>query len=126
FKVIYTIGKEAKGVEQIPEKISKERFHTLILDKLSEEDRKDIEKRFKFIEEEDLYERRDGAFSKLTLERTMEYLDEVGYTEEDLAFDNEEHGSEHEEEGAYPSFTIPLLVEIDDDQLVVTIDGEEV
>ena len=126
FKVVYTIGKEAKGVEQIPEKISKERFHTLILDKLSEDDRKDIEKRFKFIEEEDLYERRDGAFSKLTLERTMEYLDEVGYTEEDLAFDNEEHGAESEEEGAYPSFTIPLLVEIEDDQLVVTIDGEEI
>ncbi|HLR68181.1 MAG TPA: DUF5696 domain-containing protein [Virgibacillus sp.] len=126
FKIVYTIGKESKGVEQIPEKISKERFHTLILDKLNEDDRNDIEKRFKFIEEEDLYERRDEAFSKLTLERTMEYLDEVEYTEEDLAFDNEEHGSEDEEDGAYPSFTIPLLVEIDGDHLVVTIDGEEI
>lgn len=125
FKVVYTLGVEAKGIEQIPEKISKERFHSLILDKLSEDDRRDIEKRFKFVEEEDLYERRDGAFSDLTLARTLQYFEEVGYTEEDLAFDNAEHGAADAELLAYPNFTLPFVVELDDDQLVVTIDGEE-
>lgn len=126
FKVVYEIGKESQSLDQVPQRISSERFHSLILDKLSEDDRRDIEKRFKYIEEEDVYERRDNTFSKLTLERTLRYFEEVGYTEEDVAFDNEEHGALLEEEASDPSFTIPLLVEIEEDQLVVTIDGEEI
>lgn len=127
FKIVYTLGSESKGIEQIPVKISEERFHTLILDKISDEkDKKDFENRFfKYIEEEKVYERRDGAFSPLTLGRTLTVFEEVGYTEEDVAFDNAEHGGEGAESASYPSFTIPLLVELDGDQLVVTLDGEE-
>lgn len=126
FEVVYEIGKESQNIDQIPQKISKERFESLILDKLSEEERNDIKKRFKYIEEEELYERRDNAFSKLTLERTLDYFEKAGYTEEDVAYDNEEHGAELDEEATDPSFIIPMRVEIENDDLVVSIDGEKI
>ncbi|MBS4178993.1 DUF5696 domain-containing protein [Lederbergia citrea] len=125
-KIIYTIGNASKGIEQVPRRISKERFHTLILDKIKDEKvRKDFEKRYKFIKEEDVYERRDTAFSKVALNRAVKLFAEVGYTEEDLAQDNAEHGEEAGEEQSFPMFTVPMLVQLEDDNVIVKINGNE-
>ncbi|MCR2821532.1 DUF5696 domain-containing protein [Lederbergia panacisoli] len=126
-KIIYTMGNAEKGIEQIPKRMSKERFHTLILDKIKDEKaKKDFQKRFKFIEKEDVYERRDGAFSKVALKRAVELFAEVGYTEEDLAQDNAEHGEEAGEAQNFPMFVVPLLVQLDGDNVIVNVKGSEI
>ncbi|MCJ8009942.1 DUF5696 domain-containing protein [Lederbergia wuyishanensis] len=126
-KIVYTIGNAEKGIEQIPVKMSKERFHTLILDKIKDEKtKKDFQKRFKYIKEEDVYERRDGAFSKVAINRAVQLFAEVGYTEEDLAQDNVEHGGEVGETQNFPMFVIPIIVQLDGDSVTVNIKGSEI
>jgi len=127
FKVVYTMGNAEKGIEQIPRRMSKERFHTLILDKIKDEKaKKDFQKRFKYIKEEDVYERRDNAFSKVALKRAVQLFAEVGYTEEDLAQDNAEHGEEVGETQTFPMFIVPLLVQLEGDNVIVNIKGSEI
>ncbi|MFA9456303.1 DUF5696 domain-containing protein [Halalkalibacter sp. AB-rgal2] len=126
-KVIYTLGDTSKGIEMIPERISRERFETLILNKIEDEDtRADLESRFQYIQEEDIYERREVSFdSKIVLNRTIELFEEIGYTEEDIAIDNA-GGSELAEEGyGKPNFVVPIQYELDGDHLIVTVVGEE-
>ena len=125
-KIIYTFGNASKGLEQVPGRISKERFESLILDKIEDEKvRADLKKRYKFIEEEDLYERRDASFPKVILARTVQLLEEIGYTEDDLAQDNVEQGDEEGEEQSFPFFVVPLYIQLDGDDLKVEIKGSE-
>ena len=125
-KIIYTFGNASKGLEQVPGRISKERFESLILDKIEDEKvRADLKKRYKFIEEEDLYERRDASFPKVILARTVQLLEEIGYTEDDLAQDNVEQGGEEGEEQSFPFFVVPLYIQLDGDDLKVEIKGSE-
>ena len=127
-KVIYTFGNESKGIEQLPGRISKERFESLILNKIDDEKaKKDFAKRYKLIEEEDLYERRDASFPAVILNRTVALLQEIGYTEEDLAADYAEHFGESEDvEQSYPFFIVPMLIQLEPDGLSVKIIGEEI
>ncbi|WP_062049516.1 DUF5696 domain-containing protein [Bacillus sp. JCM 19034] len=127
-KVIYTLGDTSKGIEMIPERISRERFETLILNKIEDEDTKvDLLSRFQYIEEEDYYERREVSFdSKIVLNRTIELFEEIGYTEEDVAIDNA-GGNELTEEGyGKPNFVIPIQYALEGEQLIVTVIGEEI
>ena len=127
-KVIYTFGNASKGIEQLPGRISKERFESLILNKIDDEKtKKDFAKRYKLIEEEDLYERRDASFPAVILNRTVALLKEIGYTEEDLATDYAEHFGESEDvEQSYPFFIVPMLIQLESDGLSVKIIGEEI
>ncbi|MEK3887934.1 DUF5696 domain-containing protein [Bacillus sp. FSL K6-3431] len=125
-KIIYTFGNASKGIEQLPRLISKDRFQSLILDKIDDEkQRKDVEKRYKYIEEEDVYERRDNTFRDYIIDRTVQLFEEIGYTEEELAKDNDEHEVELEEELSFPYFVIPLIVQLEEDNVVVRIEGSE-
>ncbi|SDY95361.1 hypothetical protein SAMN05421736_104307 [Evansella caseinilytica] len=124
-KIMYSFGDAAKGIEQIPRYISRERFETIILGNIEDEAvRQDIAKRFKYLEEEEIYERRDASFPKVILERTLQLFEEIGYTEEELAYDNAEHGDEPEEESGHPSFLVPLSIQLDGRNLLVTVDGK--
>ncbi|MBS4201961.1 hypothetical protein KHA93_20350 [Bacillus sp. FJAT-49732] len=125
-KITYNFGNASKGLEQLPKKISKERFESLILDKIEDEKvRKDFAKRYKYIKEENVYERRDASFSKVILARAVKLLEEIGYTEEDLAEDKAEHGEEEGEEQNFPFFTVPLIIQLEGNSLRVNIDGSE-
>lgn len=126
-RIVFEFGDTSLGIHRIPKRISKERFETLILDKIEDEKtREDLKKRFVYIEEEGLYERRDASFPKVILERTSKLLDEIGYTLDELAKDNAEHGVSETEQEEKPSFTIPVRFAIDGDQFVATIEGEEI
>ncbi|MCD8501071.1 MAG: DUF5696 domain-containing protein, partial [Bacillaceae bacterium] len=126
FKVTYSFGEAASGLDRIPQRISGERFQTLILDKIEDDRmRVDLERRFKYIEEEEVWERRDASFPVLIMERTIHLLEEIGYTEEDLAIDNADVGGQ-DAVVEHPYFIVPLVVEIDERELLVSIDTKEV
>ncbi|SEO18291.1 hypothetical protein SAMN04488134_104205 [Amphibacillus marinus] len=124
-KITFTFGEASKGIEQIPKYMSRERFETIILDNIEDERaREDFKSRFRFIEEEDSYERRDASFSVVILERSLQTLAAAGYTEADLAYDREQY-EEELEESEHTFFVIPLVIKLDGADLLVEIDGRE-
>jgi len=126
FKVTYTLGDTSKGVEMIPYQLTPDRFQTAILDKIEDEVERDAMKaRFEYFEDEDVYRRRELVFqSNIALEKTLNLLEEIGYTEEDLAADNEAAGLV-EEAANKPNFVIPIEYRLDGDNFLVTVVGED-
>jgi hypothetical protein len=125
-KIVYTFGDSSKGLESIPSRISKERFETKILSKLDSSDQRQITKRFKYVEDQDVYERWDAAMTGFALLKVIELLDKAGYTTEDLAFDNQENGVSSDEASEKVAFTVPLEYRLDGDNLLVTVATEEI
>lgn len=127
FKVTYTFGAAAMGFGIIPQRISSERFETVILDRIEDNRlRGDLQRRYRYIEEEDVWERRDASFPALIMERTNALLEEIGYTEDDLDFDNSENMYSGESIANHPYFAIPLIVQLDGEDLLVSIPTNEV
>ncbi|KAB8125809.1 hypothetical protein F9U64_21580 [Gracilibacillus oryzae] len=125
--VIYTLGDMSKGIDAIPKRISTERLESAILNKIEDEKlREDLQKRFMYIEEEDVYERRDESFPKVVLERTLTLFEEIGYNEEELAIDNAEAGGNEETGDGKPVFTIPIEYKLAEEQLLVSIDSANI
>jgi hypothetical protein len=124
-QITYTVGEKTQGVDQIPKYISAERFHTQILDKIEDEKkRKDLEKRFKYVEEKKAYERRDAALKGIALPRTLEVLSEIGYDENERNIDREAFS-----DGALSKqaqFVLPLTYRLEKDQLVVNVSTEHI
>lgn len=121
FRVTYTVGQIERGIESIPKLISKQRFEEKILNKLSNsKDVKDIKKRFKYDPEHDVYARRE--MTELAVGTVLDILDQVGYGEEDLAYDNKENGLASELKPDQAQYTIPLEIRLKADQLVVRVD----
>src|SRR5690625_1129478 len=127
-KVIYTLGDMEKGIEMIPKRITRERFEEVILSKIDDEsEREELKSRFEYVEEEDAYYPREVSFtSKIALEKTLALFEEIGYTEEELAIDNAEAEAADEEGPGKPRFVIPVQYQLDGDNLVVTVEGEEI
>ncbi|KYG34346.1 DUF5696 domain-containing protein [Alkalihalobacillus trypoxylicola] len=125
-KVIYSFGQSKSGLERIPEKITKERFETVILNKIEDEKAKnDLEKRFAFNEEEQIYERREASFPVVVVERTIQLFDEIGYTEEELAVDLLEFEQGVSEELDVPFFTIPIVYKLENEHFNVSFLSDE-
>ena len=127
-KVIYTLGDTSKGIEMIPKRITKERFEEVILSKIDDDTvKKELVSRFEYVEEEDAYYPREVSFtSKIALDKTLKLFEEIGYTEEELAIDNAEAEGGEEEGSGKPRFVIPVQYKLDQEHLVVTVDGEEI
>lgn len=124
-RVIYTLSNKPRGAEQIPKKISEERFRSLILDKLeSDEQRRDMERRFKYNEEEKVYERRDAALRGVALQRTLDVFAAVGYDEEQMAIDRAAYEDEAVSQRAV--FVVPVEYRLEGDHLLVTVPAEDI
>ncbi|MDQ6418422.1 DUF5696 domain-containing protein [Paenibacillus sp. LHD-117] len=124
-QITYTIGEKTKGLDEIPQFISEERFQTLILDKIEDErKRKDLEKRFKYDEEKKVYERRDAAFKGIGLSRVLELFAEIGYDEKERNIDREAYSGGKLSEQA--EFVLPITYRLEKDQLVVNVSTEQI
>src|SRR5699024_3931484 len=121
-------GDTSKGIEMIPKRITKERFEEVILSKIDDDTvKKELVSRFEYVEEENAYYPREVSFtSKIALDKTLKLFEEIGYTEEELAIDNAEAEGVEEEGAGKPRFVIPVEYKLDQDNLVVTVDGEEI
>ncbi|KKO51767.1 DUF5696 domain-containing protein [Paenibacillus sp. DMB20] len=122
FRVTYTVGEIARGIESIPKLISKERFEEKIVKPLSDPKAvKDIKKRFKYDPEREVFARRE--MSELAVGTVLDILDQVGYGEEDLAYDNAENGLDNEIRPDHAQFAIPVEIRLEQDQLAVRVDA---
>ncbi len=145
-KVVFVLGKEAMGKENIPSLINKERFEELILSKVEDEDEKKLlEKCYKLISLNDAEneEKKNELLEKYpTLEngdlyelstytKTFEYpvlytvIKKAGYTVEDLNKDNFDNNiniviPENE------MFKIPIVYTLDNNNLVARISCSEI
>lgn len=122
-KLLYTLGQAKQGIDEIPHYISKERFESLILDKIaSQTERRDVEKRFKYVEEEQRYERRDSTFNSLGLSKVLRILEEIGYDAEQRGIDKAAYG---DDSGGTAGFKLSLVYALEGEELIVTLPGAE-
>lgn len=128
-QVRYAIGDHNKTIDSFPKKMSGERMRGLILDKVDEKDQKYIHRLYRYDEGEDrYYARKTGeqvnTMSRIEIKKLSAIMyDRAGYTLEELAKDNIEHGEEAIP--SRPQFTITLAYMLDDEGLVVRVLNQE-
>lgn len=89
-RVNYQFGTSAKTAEDMPQKMSAERFEAL-LGKLDKAGQRALMLVYSEDKESTVYVRNDGALKGLQLERALKAFEDAGYTEDDLAIDIEEN-----------------------------------
>jgi len=117
--VTFHFGNPEKGVEALPEKISKERFEEKLLNKLEGDEKNKVKSRYKLIASLNVYERRD--IPKSALKQLIKLFEKAGYTEEDLAVDNKENSVASSGSGN-AKFTVSLKYTLDGGSLVALVD----
>ncbi|WP_409344528.1 DUF5696 domain-containing protein [Paenibacillus sp. MBLB4367] len=124
--VTYQFGSPEKGIESIPLKIKKARYDEKLKNRLDDpNDKEELDSRFKFNEEAQVYERREVP--KAAVKRLIALLEKAGYAEEDLAQDNQENGVESTGEGGGSAkFTVPLQYSLDGDSLITSVDTTKI
>lgn len=122
-RVTYTLGDVSLGIDAMPKFITKARFQEKVLSKLDETLAKYVEVRYYPVKDNpDLLERLDDQVKKpLVMKKMLAAFQEAGYTEEDLAFDNEANGGGAGGGADKPNFTVPLEYRLDGDSLVVSV-----
>lgn len=118
--ITYTLG-AAKGSILLPEAISEERMQ-LFMANMTDKQKKKLNRNYTL--EDGVYVLRGGVKDYLK-EELAEYFVEAGYTEADYELDAAS-GSGESEEDEKPWFTIPLTYRLEDENLVVSIDPNEV
>lgn len=123
--VTYQFGNPEKGLESIPAKVSKQRFEERLLGRLTDKgDQEELKKRYKFIEGQNVWERRE--IPKAVVKKLLALFEKLEYTEEDLAIDNEETGVEGGAESANPKFSAAIRYTLDGENLVATVDTSSI
>ncbi|MGI6668848.1 MAG: DUF5696 domain-containing protein [Acetivibrionales bacterium] len=121
-RVTYTMGELKTDADRLPRFITPERFQEKLLGKLDAESAKLVRKQYvESPEKQGFLELRQNAVkSRIILGQLMEVFEKAGYTEEDLAYDNEMSGGGSGGEER-PSFTITVDYVLDGGDLVVTV-----
>ncbi|MGN7761361.1 DUF5696 domain-containing protein [Paenibacillus sp. 22594] len=119
-KVFYQFGTTAKTAEDLPMKVSKERFEEKIMSKMDKTGLRTMKIAYTLDEEKGVYTRNDEALKGLQLERTLKGFEKAGYTEEDLQQDiAENHLSQTKPVPRI--FQLSIEYSLDGDQLVVKV-----
>lgn len=123
-RITYTLGDTSTGIDALPKFISVQRMEEKVLSQLDEATGKYVMNRYYPLKENpEVLERLDEAVSRqLVLVRMLDAFEQAGYTEEDLAYDNEENGiSGGGTIADKPHFTVPLEYRLEADSLLVSI-----
>lgn len=86
-KVSYMFGTSKKTMDDMPMKISKERFEEKVLAKLDNAGQRALKIAYSEDDKTGLYVRIDGALKGIQLDRALKAFEDAGYTEEDLLQD---------------------------------------
>lgn len=121
--VQYNIGKYGRSVDDIPSILSDARFQEKFISKLSAEDAEVMMDYYKYYKSEGYWRLR--AKGSNHYEEILAYMDQVGYTEEDLVADNAENGIEMDVT-AKPWFTVVLAYQLTDQGLRVSLPAERI
>jgi len=127
-RITYTIGDTSIGVDALPRYISKARLEEKVLSKLDAPTAKYVGLRYYPKDDNpEVLERLDAQVSKpLVLSKMTAAFIKAGYSEEDLASDNEENGVAGGSESSKPNFVIPLEYRIDGGSLVASVPVNQV
>lgn len=122
-RVNYTLGDTSLGINALPKLISKQRLEEKVLSKLDETAARYTSARYYPSKANpDVLERLDGQISKqLVLNKMLDAFQTAGYSEEDLAYDNQENGVEGGGTSEKPSFEIPVEYRLEEGTLLVTV-----
>jgi len=122
--VTFHFGNPERGVEALPVKLSAERFQELT-DRLADEaDKEELKRRYKFVTEQNVWEIRD--IPKAVVKRVLAlFYEKLGYTEEDLARDNEAAGLESAGGNANPKFSATIRYTLDGEHFVASLDASQ-
>ncbi len=140
-KITYFIGDSALMI-RLPDAITEERMlgflnqmseaqqkkinrnYTLYsLETLKEDEKDAMLEKYPVLAEQNLYVLRSGTKDYMK-EELAGYFAEVGYTQEDFELDSENNASDDSDGKAW--FRIPLIYQLEGDNLVVTVNPEEV
>lgn len=127
-RITYTLGEAETGIDRLPKYIHKDRLQQLVLDKLDPDEARYVQNRYYPLKNDpDVLERLDDAVSRpLVLERMIAAFEKAGYSEEDLAFDNEEHGVGEEGAAERPRFVVPIEYRLDGEDLIVHVPASKI
>lgn len=119
-RVNYQFGSDESSIDDLPVKISKERFEQKLLASLDKAGQRALKIGYAQDKNEDVYVRNDKALQGLQLTRALNAFETAGYTSEDLEKDNAEHGIEQEKSGPR-MFMVSIEYELDGEALVVRV-----
>ncbi|MBT2770844.1 hypothetical protein J7J47_01185 [Halomonas sp. ISL-60] len=119
-RVNYQFGSDESSIDDLPVKISKERFEQKLLASLDKAGQRALKIGYAQDKNEDVYVRNDKAMQGLQLTRALKAFETAGYTSEDLELDNAEHGVEQEKSGPR-MFMVSIEYELDGEALVVRV-----
>lgn len=119
-RVNYQFGSNESSIEDLPVKISKERFEQKLLAQLDKAGQRALKIGYAEDKDEAVYVRNDKALQGLQLSRALKAFETAGYTPEDLELDHAEHGIEQENSGPR-LFMITMQYELDGEDLLVRV-----
>ncbi len=140
-KITYFIGDSALMI-RLPDAITEERMlvflnqmssseqkkinrnYTLYsLETLEEDEKEEMLSKYPVLAEQNLYVLRSGTKDYMR-EELAEYFESVGYTQEDFELDAANNAANEEE--AKPWFRVPLVYQLEGENLVVSVDPKQV
>lgn len=121
--VQYQVGDYGKTADAVPAYINNERFQKLFLSELSEEDAALMESYYKYYPDDDAWRIRSKG--RNNFEKILLYMEQVGYTDEDLVNDNAEGGISVDV-SSKPWFTIVLAYSLTEKGLSVSMPVERI
>ncbi len=124
-RVHYQFGSEEASIDDLPAKISKERFETKLLAAMDKAGQRALKIGYAEDKDAGVYVRIDKAMQGIQLSRALEAFASAGYTEEDLKQDNAEHGIETES-GASRQFRLAIEYQLDGDTLLVKVPAADI
>lgn len=121
-RITYRLEEASSGIDALPKFITKERFEERILRHLDEGTASYVSLRYLPSEhDENILERNDDELAReIVLNRVLAAFEAAGYTAEDLAYDQAEHGAGGAAAGG-ASFSIPLEYRLQKDSLLVSV-----
>ena len=121
--VQYQVGSYGKTVDAVPQYLKGQRFQKLFAEKLPAEDLALMEEYYKYYKDDDAWRIRPKG--RNNFEKILEFMEKVGYTDEDLAQDNADGGITTDI-SSKPWFTIVLAYSLTDDGLHVSVPVERI
>lgn len=125
-KVTYTIGTISVQTDSIPKFISKERLSKFLAKIKTEDDKEAVQDNY--IDDSNKAGRmaflESAKDSDIIINKILEGLKEAGYTNKDLAIDNQQAGIKSSSASSY--FVISLIYQLQDDQLSVSVPTNEI
>lgn len=119
--VDYKLGNYNKTVNDVPNTLNDDRFKEKFLDKLSSSDAENFKSYYKYYEENNQWILKSKGRNHF--EDILSYMAKVGYTEEDLAYDNKLVGIDYTPTSS-PQFRVVLMYRLTQQGLSVTIPYE--